>query len=201
MDCNLPFLIRRYSTFRNDLPSLVWQRYFTKASSAPVVTRSRSKCLMKSICVSQHRALKVLLLMWSSPAALVKVKLSASRLSTGPQSFFSQAAYHFRATSSFVKFCPPDARALASPGRLTAPTSAQAPVASRLLRDTAIFVPVIVIVRSPFHDPVHDLVVKASPDRNADSPSIRTGWYVTSATLLLETPMPSTSRAVARRAQ
>src|SRR5450755_2295752 len=44
MDCNFPFLIRRYSTFRNDLPSLVWQRYFTKASSAPVVIRSRSKC-------------------------------------------------------------------------------------------------------------------------------------------------------------
>src|SRR5258707_37817 len=117
MDCNFPFLIRRYSTFRNDLPSLVWQRYFTKASSAPVVIRSRSKCPMKSICVSQHRDLKVLLLMWSSPAALVKVKLSASRLSTGPQSFFSQAAYHFRATSSFVKFCPPNALALAGPDR------------------------------------------------------------------------------------
>jgi hypothetical protein len=56
----------------------------------------------------------------------------------GPQSFFSQAAYHFRTTSSFVKFCPPDALALAGPGRLTAPTSAQAPVASRFLRDTAI---------------------------------------------------------------
>src|SRR5450432_2201979 len=48
-------LIRRYSTLRNVLPSLVWQRYFTKASSAPVVMRSMSKCLMKSICVSQHR--------------------------------------------------------------------------------------------------------------------------------------------------
>src|SRR6266404_1079721 len=118
MDCNFPFLIRRYSTFRNDLPSLVWQRYFTKASSAPVVIRSRSKCPMKSICVSQHRALKVLLLMWSSPAALVKVKVSASRLSTGPQPFFSQAAYHFRTTSSFVKFCPPNGLALAGPGRL-----------------------------------------------------------------------------------
>src|ERR1035438_5871086 len=149
MDCNFPSLIRRYSTFRNDLPSLVWQRYFTKASSAPVVIRSRSKCPMKSICVSQHRVLKVLLLMWSSPAALVKVKLSASRLSTGPQSLFSQVAYHFRTTSSFVKFCPPDAPALAGPGRLTA-TSAQAPVASRFLRDTA----VLVIVRSPFHDVV-----------------------------------------------
>src|SRR5260221_376536 len=116
MDCNFPFLIRRYSTFRNDLPSLVWQRYFTKTSSAPVVIRSRSKCPMKSICVSQHRALKVLLLMWSSPAALVKVKLSASRLSTGPQPFFSQAAYHFRTTSSFVKFCPPNGLALSQSG-------------------------------------------------------------------------------------
>src|SRR5258707_14187818 len=46
--------MRRYSTFRNDLPFLVWQRYFTKASPAPVVIRSRSKCPMKSTCVSQH---------------------------------------------------------------------------------------------------------------------------------------------------
>src|SRR5580704_5059702 len=150
MDCNIPFLIRRYSTFRNDLPSLVWQRYFTKASSAPVVTRSRSKCAMKSICVSQHLVLKVLLLMWSSPAALVKVKLSASRLSTGPQSFCSQAAYHFRTSSSFVKFCAPNALTLAGLGRLMAPTSAQAPVVSRSLRDTAM----LVIVLSPFHDEV-----------------------------------------------
>src|SRR5260370_1303985 len=52
--------------------------------------------------------------------------------------------------SSFVKFCPPNALALAGPGRLTAPTSAQAPVASRFLRDAAI----LVIVRSPFHDEV-----------------------------------------------
>src|SRR5216683_7575018 len=52
--------MRRYSTFRNDLPFLVWQRYFTKASSAPVVIRSRSKCPMKSTCVSQHCVLKVL---------------------------------------------------------------------------------------------------------------------------------------------
>src|SRR5580698_7021846 len=146
MECNFPFLIRRYSTFRNDLPSLVWHRYFTKASSGPVVTRARSKCPMKSICVSQHRVLKVLLLMWSSPAALVKVKLSASRLSTGLQSLCSQAAYQFRTSSSFVKFCPPDALVLAVPRRLAAPTSAQAPVASRFLRDTAI----LVIVGSPF---------------------------------------------------
>src|ERR1700683_1909639 len=170
MDCNCPFLIRRYSTFRNDLPSLVWQRYFTKASSGPVAIRSRSKCPMKSICVSQHRVLKVLLLMWSSPAALEKVKLSASRLSTGPQSFFSQAAYHFRTISSFVKFCPLHALALAGRGRLRAPTSAQAPVASRFLRDTAI----LVIVRSPFEG----CSLKRSPDREADCPSIRTGWYL-----------------------
>src|SRR5580693_3348000 len=127
MDCNFPFLIRRYSTFRNDLPFLVWHRYFTKASSAPVATRSRSKCLMKPICVFQHCSLKALLLLWSSPAALEKVKFSASRLSTGPHSFCSQAAYHCRTNSSFVKFCPSDALALADPGRLRVPTRAQAP--------------------------------------------------------------------------
>src|SRR5215472_4787213 len=148
MDCNFPFLIRRYSTFRNDLPFLVWQRYFTKASSSPVVIRSRSICPMKSICVSQHRALKALLLMWSSLFALVKVKLSASRLSTGPQSFFSHVLYHFRMISSFVEFCPPNALTHSDPGRLTAPTSTPAPVANRFLRDTVI----LVILRSPFHD-------------------------------------------------
>src|SRR5580698_2276222 len=158
MECNFPSLIRRYSTLRNDLPSLVWQRYFTKASSAPVAICSKSKCPMKLICVSQHRVLKVLLLMWSSPAALVKVKLSASRLSTGPQSFFSQAAYHFRTTSSFIRFCPPNALALAGPDMLTAPTSAQAPVASRFLRDTTI----LVIVRSPFHA----VALSALPNRD-----------------------------------
>src|SRR5271170_7606830 len=107
MDSNFPFLIRKYSTFRNDLPFLVWQRYFTKASSAPVVIRSRSKCPMKLICVSQHCALKALLLMWSSPAALEKVKFSASRLSNGPQPFCSQDAYHLRISCSFVESCPP----------------------------------------------------------------------------------------------
>src|ERR1700675_611801 len=148
MDSNFPFLIRRYSTFRNDLPFLVWQRYFTKASPSPVVIRSRSKCLMKSTCVSQHCVLKVLLLMWSSPAALVKVKLSASSILKLPKSFFSHAAYHLRMISSFAKSGPPNAMALASPGRVAAPTSAQAPVASRFLRGIVI----LVIVRSPFHD-------------------------------------------------
>src|ERR1700735_2088582 len=146
MDCNFPFLIRRYSTLRSDLPFVVWQRYFTKASSGPVATRSRSKREMKLICVSQHFFLKALLLMWSSPAALEKVKSSASRLSSGPHSFCPQPAYHFRTSSSVVEFWPPDALALANPGRLAAPTNAQAPVASRFLRDTL----VLVIVSSPF---------------------------------------------------
>jgi hypothetical protein len=61
------------------------------------------------------------------------------------KSFFSQAAYHLRMISSLVKFCPPNALALAGPDRFTALTSAQAPVASRFLRDTAI----LVIIRSP----------------------------------------------------
>src|SRR3984957_18975297 len=141
--------MRRYSTFRNDLPFLVWQRYFTKASPAPVVIRSRSKCPMKSTCVSQHCVLKVLLLMWSSPAALEKVKLLASSILNVPKSFFSHAAYHLRMISSFVESGPPNPLALASPGRVTAPASAQAPVASRFLRG---IVAVLVMVRSPFYD-------------------------------------------------
>jgi hypothetical protein len=55
--------------------------------------------------------------------------------------------YHLRMISSFVKFFPPNALALAGPGRLTAPTSAQAPVANRFLRDTA----ELVIAGSPFN--------------------------------------------------
>src|SRR6201998_1311288 len=149
MDSKRPFLMRRYSTFRNDLPFLVWQRYFTKASPAPVVSRSRSKCPMKSTCVAQHCVLKALLLIWSSPAALVKVKLSASSILNVSKSFFSHAAYHLRMISSFVESCPPIALALASPGRVTDPNSA-APVASRFLRGIVI----LVIVRSPFHDEV-----------------------------------------------
>jgi hypothetical protein len=101
---------------------------------------------MKSTCVSQHCALKLLLLMWSSPAALEKVKLSASSILNVPKSFFSHAAYHFRMISSFVKSGTPHALALAGAGRVTAPTSAQAPVASRFLRDIVI----LVIVRFPF---------------------------------------------------
>src|SRR5258708_17410265 len=105
---------------------------------------------MNSTCVSQHCVLKALLLMWSSEDGLVKVKLSASRMLNVRKSFFSLAAYHLRMISSFVTSCPPNALALASPGRVTAPTSAQAPVASRFLRGIVI----LVIVRSPFHDVV-----------------------------------------------
>src|ERR1700722_3634510 len=166
MDSIFPFLTRRYSTFRSDLPLTVWQRYFTNASSGPVATRSRSQFPMKLICVSQHCFLKAALLMWSSPAALEKVKSSASRLSSGPHSFCPQPAYHLRTTSSV------DVLALAGLVRLTAPTSAQAPVASRFLRDTA----VLVIGRSPFST---DVVLSAPPDHDAYSPTIQTGWYVT----------------------
>src|SRR5579862_8257372 len=105
---------------------------------------------MKSTCVSQHCVLKALLLMWSSPAALVKVKLSASRILNVPKSFFSHAAYHLWMISSLVKSCPGNALALACLGRVAAPTSAQAPVASRFLRDIV----VLFMVGSPFHDVV-----------------------------------------------
>src|SRR6202167_578118 len=135
-----------YSTFLNALPFFVRQRYFTKASSAPVLTRSRSKCLMKSTCVSQHRVLKVLLLMWSSQAALLNVKSSASSSLNVARSLFSHAAYHLRTISSFAEFCSPDALALFAPGRATAPTTAHAPVANSFLRDTVI----LVIVLYPF---------------------------------------------------
>src|SRR6516164_7295275 len=176
MDSNFPFVIRRYSTFRNVLPFLVWQRYFTKASSAPVLITSKSKCPMKSTCVSQHFNLKVLLLMWSSPAALLKVKLSASRALNVPKSLFSHAAYHLRTISSFAEFCPVNALALSGPGRATAPTSAHAPVANSFLRDTVI----LVIVRSPFMMLcfVSPFMMLCSGARDADA-DLRTGWYVT----------------------
>src|SRR5260370_529737 len=121
--------MRRYSTLRNDLPFLVWQRYFTKASPAPVVIRSRSKCPMKSTCVSQHCFLKALLLMWSSPAALVKVKLSASSMLKVSKSFFSHAAYHLRMISSFVKPSPPNPLPLPIPATVPPPFTPPAPLA------------------------------------------------------------------------
>jgi len=51
-------------------------------------------------------------------------------------------------SSSLIKFWAPDTLALAGSGRITAPTSAQAPVASIFLRETVIFI----IVHSPFHN-------------------------------------------------
>src|SRR5579872_1603897 len=148
MDSSFPSLIRRYSTFRNDLPFLVWQRYLTNASSAPTLIRSRSKCPMKLIWVSQHCVLKVFLLIWSSPAALENVKLSASGALNVPRSLFSHAPYHLRISSSFGKARPSNAPALAGPAILTALTSAQAPVVRSFLRDTVILV--VVIIHSPF---------------------------------------------------
>src|SRR5579862_1805451 len=91
---------------------------------------------MKFTWVSQHCVLKALLLMWSSPAALVKVKSSASRALKVSKSLSFHAVYHLRMSFSLARFCPP-ALALAGSGRATAPTSAQAPVASRFLRDHA----------------------------------------------------------------
>src|SRR5260370_38952868 len=91
---------------------------------------------MKPTCVSQHCALKVLLLMWSSPAALVKLKLSASKISNVPKSFFSHAAYHLRIISSFVKFCPPHALPLAGSGMLRVTARERVPVGRSFLRDT-----------------------------------------------------------------
>src|ERR1700733_4982404 len=169
MDSSCPFLIRRYSTFRNDLPFLVWHRYFTNASSAPVVSRSRSNFAMKSTCVSQHCFLKVLLLMWSSPAALVKVKLSVSSASNVPRSFVSHAPYHLRTMSSLVRFCSLNTPPFVGPDSFTTPTSAQAPVASRFLRDIVI----LVMIHSPF--PPSPRLHWGSRCTAAD---VRTGWYL-----------------------
>jgi hypothetical protein len=95
--------------------------------------------------VSQHRVLKVLLLIWSSPAALEKVKLSASSILNVSKSLFTHAAYHLRMISSFFEFCPPNALELAKAGKLTAPISAQTPASSTFRRD----ITVLVIVDSP----------------------------------------------------
>ena len=130
MDSIFPSLIWKYSTFRNDLPFFVRQRYFANAQSPLPITRSRSKPSIKLICVSQQFVLKALLLMWSSPAALLKVKLSASRTLKGAQSFFSSChvLYHFRMIASFVALDSVPARALAVTENAAAPASAQAPL-------------------------------------------------------------------------
>src|SRR5580704_3278625 len=171
MASTFPSLSRKYSTFRNDLPFFVWQRYFANASLPLATTRSRSNCPIKLICVSQQLVLKALLLMWSSPAALEKVKLSASRTSNGPQSFFStsQVLYHFRTISSAVVLCPAPARALAVTENAAAPTIAQAPASSAFRRDTPILAMSILLFSF--------LVC---------CPSIRTGWYAECRTILTQ---------------
>jgi hypothetical protein len=84
--------------------------------------------------------------MWSSPAALEKVKLSACKLLKVSKSFFTHAVYHFRMISSFIEFWPSDVTAPVARGWPIPTASAATPVASRFLRDTVI----LVIVRSPF---------------------------------------------------
>src|ERR1700733_324611 len=138
MVSTFPSLTRKYSTFRNDLPFFVWHRYFTNASSPLVITRSRSDRSISLACVSQHCVLKVLLLMWSSPAALVKVKLSVIRASNCPSSFSTHALYHFRMISSVAVLDPSCARVLAVTRSPAAPASAQAPASSAFRRDTPI---------------------------------------------------------------
>src|SRR5579863_8506247 len=139
MAATLPSLSRRYSTLRNVLAFLVRQTYNTNASLPLPNTRCKSNRSIKSIWVSQHCALKALLLMWSSPAALVNVKSSASSLSTGCQSLFSHAAYHLRIVSSLFGLSPVSACALAICGIPAAAASAHAPASRIVRRDIALF--------------------------------------------------------------
>src|ERR1700722_11722226 len=139
MASTLSSLSRRYSTLRNALPFLVRQRYITNASLPLPNTRSRSNRSIKSICVSQHCVLKELLLMWSSPAALENVKSSASKRSTGSQSFFSHAAYHLRMVSSFLGLSVVSGRALTLFGMPAAAASAYGAAPSTVRRDMVVF--------------------------------------------------------------
>src|ERR1700733_8748112 len=139
MASTLSSLSRKYSTLRKVLPFLVRQTYITNASLPLPYTRCKSNRPIKSICDSQHCALKALLLMWSSPAALVNVKSSDSRMSTGCQSFFSHAAYHLRIVSSLFGLSPASACGLAICGMPAAAASAHAPASRIVRRDTAPF--------------------------------------------------------------
>src|ERR1700728_287818 len=138
MASNLPSLSRIYSTLRKVLPFLVRQTYITSASLPLPNTRCKSNRSTKLICDSQHRVLKTLLLMWSSLFALVNVKSSANRTSTGCQSFCSHAAYHLRIVLSFFGLSPIPAFALAICGTLAAATSAHAPASRMVRRDNAL---------------------------------------------------------------
>src|SRR6202034_1499694 len=115
--------------------------------------------------------------MWSSPAALEKVKLSASRTSNGPQSFFStsQVLYHFRTISSAVVLFPALARALAVTENAAAPTRAQAPASSAFRRDTPILAMSILllsfVVWAQAYEPVGMQNAELSLRNDAISPS------------------------------
>src|ERR1700679_1609418 len=139
MACTLSSLSRKYSTLRKVLPFLVSQTYITKASLPLPNTRCRSNRSINPICDSQHFDLKELLLMWSSPAALVNVKSSDNRMSTGRQSFFSHAAYHLRIVSSLFWLSPVSACALAICGTPAATPSTYAPASRIVRRDIALF--------------------------------------------------------------
>src|SRR5580658_7670969 len=126
---------RRYSTLRKLLPFLVWHTYITSASLPCPNTRRNSNRPIKSICDSQHRVLTVALLMWSSPAALVKVQSSVKSLSSGGQSFFCHPSYHLRMVSRLFEFSPVSSRALARVGITSDAASAYGLAASTARRD------------------------------------------------------------------
>src|ERR1700722_116647 len=158
MAATLSSLSRRYSTLRKALPFLVRQRYITNASLPLPNTRCKSNRSMKSICVAQHCALNELLLMWSSPAALEKVKSSASKRSTGRQSFCSHAAYHLRIVSSFFGLSAVSGYALTLCGMPAAAANAYGPALSTVRRDMVIFLMMLISrISVPKHRaPVYD---------------------------------------------
>src|ERR1700722_9571998 len=139
MASTLSSLSRKYSTLRKVLPFLVRQTYITSASLPLPNTRCRSNRSIKPICDSQHFDLKELLLMWSSPAALVNVKSSDSRVSTGRQSFFSHAAYHLRIFSSFFGLGRSSAAPPQFGGIPPATPRTPAPASRIVRRDIALF--------------------------------------------------------------
>jgi hypothetical protein len=84
--------------------------------------------------------------MWSLLSALEKVKLSASKASNVPTVLLFPRTVPLRDDLLDCQVLRSNALAPPGPGRVTAPASAQAPVASGFLRD--IVLPVIVC--SPF---------------------------------------------------
>src|ERR1700730_7216166 len=178
MATTLSSLSRKYSTLRSVLPFLVRQTYITNASLPLPNTRCKSNRSIKSICDSQHFALKALLLMWSSPAALVNVKSSDSRMSTGRQSFFSHAAYHLRIVSSLFGLSPVSACALAICGMPAAAASAHVPASRIVRRDIALFFMTHFSLTLPGHR-IDDVTVRSDRhwrDRRGPPESRQVGW-------------------------